>query len=126
LEAGCRCAWRPLRTLAAGRGGGGGAPAGAVAAACGSAALVATALGCEDAVDPAAQRGGGDSVARHAVAWLGSGEVTLPGLRAALPAADSGGWAVTDGHYISAQCGGDAFALSRALIDRLESTATTY
>ena len=61
------------------------------------------------------------------VSAAGLGEATLPGFRPALPSEDGGGaLCVCDGNYISAQCGGDAFALGRALIDRLESTATTY
>jgi hypothetical protein len=124
-EAAFRCRWAPLGALRRARGGGAAAAAAVVTRASGGSALVST-----ERQQRPANLGAGAGVARtllrHAVAWLGRGEVTLQGLRPALPVAEEGDVVVCDRNYISAQCGGDAFALGRTFIDRLESTATTY
>ena len=60
--------------------------------------------------------------------WVGSGRggELLPGFRAPRPQPGSAAVVAQDGHYISAQCGGDAFELSRLFIDKLEQSSRTF
>lgn len=54
----------------------------------------------------------------------GSGK-EIPGFRPPRPHQSSSAFVVQDGHFISAQCGGDAFVLSKLFIDKLEQSSRT-